>query len=457
MTPLTAQHLAEILGASVAAGCPDARVSGGVSTDTRKLPRGSVFFALRGENFNGDDFALRALEAGAAVVVVHHWAGGPPADAAVIVVEDTLLSLQRLAHWWRKQLDIPVVAITGSNGKTGTKDFTTAVLSRRFHVASTSGNLNNHIGLPLTVLATTPQHTAAVWEMGMNHPGELAPLCEIARPKYGIITNIGSAHIEFFGSRDAIAEEKGTLARALPADGILFIPAICEYHEYLRQRTKASLIPVGNGRGLVRAEDLRFEAERTCFTLVMEGEGNAEVILPMPGRHMVTNALLAAGVGWKLGVPPHEIAAGLSAAKLTGGRLHRYDWRGVSIIDDTYNANPESMAAAIETLADTPVSNGSRRIIVLGRMGELGTHGPHAHLRVGELAAQRHLTVLAVGEGTEEIARGSQDAQDARHFPVLEDAAKWLAREVKPGDVVLFKGSRTATIEQVMNAAFPKN
>jgi UDP-N-acetylmuramoyl-tripeptide--D-alanyl-D-alanine ligase len=413
-----------------------------------------VFFALQGENFDGDAFAKAALDKGAAAVVVQKWDGGLTTDAAVIVVPDTLLALQKLAHWWRKQLEIPVVAITGSNGKTSTKDFTAAVLSRKFRVSATRGNLNNHIGVPLTVLSTRPDHTAAVWEMGMNHSGEIAPLCEIARPKYGIITNIGSAHIEFLGSRDAIAEEKGMLARALPADGILFLPAICDYHEYLRQRTKATIIPVGNGRGLVRAEDLHFGADGTSFTLVIEGEGTAAVSLPVPGRHMVTNALLAAGAGWKLGIPVGEIAAGLSSATLTGGRLHRYDCRGVTVIDDTYNANPESMAAAIETLADTPVHNGARRIIVLGRMGELGTHAPAAHLRTGELAARRELTVIAVGEGAEGIARG---ANGAPHFPVLDDAAKWLAREVKPGDVVLFKGSRTATVEKVMNAAFPRN
>ena len=454
MKPLTAQQIAEILGASVTAGCPDALASGGVSTDTRTLPHGSVFFALRGENFDGDAFAKGALEKGAAVVVVHKWEGEVSANAAVIAVPDTLLALQKLAHWWRKQLDLPIVAITGSNGKTSTKDFTTAVLSGKFNVSATRGNLNNHIGVPLTVLATTPEHTAAVWEMGMNHSGELAPLCEIARPKYGIITNIGTAHIEFLGSRDAIAEEKATLARALPTDGILFIPATCDYHEYLRHRTKGTLIPVGNGRGLVRAEDLRFEADSTVFNLVIEGEGKAEISLPVPGKHMVTNALLAAATGWKLGVSIEEIAAGLSSAKLTGGRLNRYDWQGVTVIDDTYNANPESMAAAIETLADTPVTNGARRIIVLGRMGELGTHAPAAHLRTGELAAQRHLTLIAVGEGAEGIALG---ANNSPHFPVLEDAAKWLTREVKPGDVVLFKGSRTATIEKVMNAAFPRN
>lgn len=455
MKTLTAQQLADILGTQVAAGRPDVIVTGGVSTDTRTLARGAVFFALRGENFDGDTFAWAALEAGAAVVIVHHWQGGEiPGNTAVIEVPDTLLSVQRLALWWRKQLDIPVVAITGSNGKTSTKDFTTAVLARKYQVSSTRGNLNNHIGIPLTVLEATMEHTVAVWEMGMNHSGEIAPLCEIARPKYGIITNIGTAHIEFLGSRDAIAEEKACLARSLPMDGILFIPATCEYHEYLRQRTKAHIISVGNGRGLVRAENLQFGVESTRFTLVLEGTGTADVVLTVPGRHMVTNALLAAGVGWKLGVPIAEIAAGLSSAVLTGGRLHRFVSNGITVIDDTYNANPESMAAAIETLSDMPLVNGGRRIIVLGRMGELGAHGPVAHLRTGELAAKRGLTVIAVGEGAEQIALG---AEGAPYFPVLDDAAKWLATEVRPGDTVLFKGSRTATVEKVMNLAFPRN
>jgi UDP-N-acetylmuramoyl-tripeptide--D-alanyl-D-alanine ligase len=454
MKPISAQQLADLLGVSLAAGGGGVMISGGVSTDTRALPQGSAFFALRGENFNGDTVAAKALESGASVVVVQQWEGEPPANTAVIVVPDTLLALQRLACWWRKQLDIPVVGITGSNGKTSTKDFTAAVLSKHFNVSATRGNLNNHIGVPITVLSTTPGHTAAVWEMGMNHPGEIAPLCEIARPKYGIITNIGTAHIEFLKTREAIAEEKGMLARALPADGILFMPVNCDFHDYLRQRTKAQMVAVGNGRGLVRAESLRFEADGTSFTLVIEGESPVEVTLQVPGRHMVTNALLAAAVGWKLGISPAEIADALSNAALTGGRLGRYEYHGTTVIDDTYNANPESMAAAIETLADTPVHHGSRRIIVLGRMGELGAHAPAAHLRTGALAAARHLTVIAVGEGAEGIAEG---AQNAPHFSDLDQAAKWLTREVKPGDVVLFKGSRAATVERVMQAAFPRN
>ena len=454
MKPLSAQQIADALGADVAAGDPAAVVCAGVSTDTRKLPAGCAFFALRGENFDGDAFAADALTAGAALVVVQRWSGHCPAGAAVIVVPDTLAALQRLAYWWRRQLDIPVVCITGSNGKTSTKDLTTAVLSRRFRVSSTKGNLNNHIGLPLTVLATTLEDQAAVWEIGMNHAGELEPLCKIAQPKYGIITNIGTAHIEHLGSRDAIAEEKGTLARALPENGILFISASCDYHDFLRERTQAALVSVGDGRGIVRAENLRLEPDHSHFTLVIEGDGHAEVCLPVPGRHMVINALLAAAVGWKLGMPPCEIAVGLSEVKISSGRLARRVVGGVTIIDDTYNANPESMAAAIETLAEAPVANGARRFVVLGRMGELGIHGPAAHHQIGKLAASRDLVVIAAGEGAEGIAEG---AGGAKHFPVLADAAKWLAAEVKPGDAVLFKGSRSATIERVMNAAFPPN
>ncbi len=454
MNPISVQQLAEILGASVAAGSGGVMVTAGVSTDTRALLVGTAFFALRGENFDGDAFAAKALEAGAAVAIVHRWSGELPAGKAVIGVGDTLLALQKLALWWRRQLDIPVVGITGSNGKTSTKDFTAAVLSQKFKVSATRGNLNNHIGVPLTVLATTPDHTAAVWEMGMNHSGEIAPLCMIARPKFGIITNVGTAHIEYLGTREAIAEEKAMLARALPADGTLFLPTHCEFLDYIRQRTKAHLVAVGNCLGQVRAEKTVFGADGSTFKLVIEGEESVEVALPVPGRHMVTNALLAAAVGWKLGVSPQEIAAGLATARLTGGRLCRYESKGATVIDDTYNANPESMAAAIETLADTPVSNGARRIIVLGRMGELGNYAKAAHHRTGELAAERQLTVVAVGDGAEGIAAG---AGGAPYFKDLEQAAGWLSQEVKPGDVVLFKGSRSATVERVMHAAFPRN
>ncbi|MCF7732839.1 MAG: UDP-N-acetylmuramoyl-tripeptide--D-alanyl-D-alanine ligase [Akkermansiaceae bacterium] len=454
MNPLTARQLSDILGHPVAAGDPDALIAGGVATDTRKLPLDSVFFALRGEHFDGATFAAKALATGSSVVVVAHWEGTPAANTAVIVVDDPLAALQRLASWWRQQLHLRVVAVTGSNGKTSTKDFTAAVLAQAYQVSATKGNLNNHIGVPLTVLGTTQAHTAAVWEIGMNHCGELAPLCQIAKPEFGIITNIGTAHIEFLGSREAIAAEKATLARALPADGYLFVPAACEFTEFLRERSHAHLISVGNGRGTVRAENLRPDAGGSRFELVIPNQDPATVELAVPGRHMVTNALLAAAVGWKLGISAAAIAEGLSTAVLSAGRLRHFVYQDITVFDDTYNANPESMAAAIETLADTPVTAGSRRFIVLGRMGELGAHAPAAHHRTGELATAAGLTLIAVGEGAEGIAAG---AGSAPYFPDFATAAAWLQHEVKPGDAVLFKGSRTATIERVMHAAFPQS
>jgi UDP-N-acetylmuramoyl-tripeptide--D-alanyl-D-alanine ligase len=452
MTPIDASTLARHAGGEVAAGRGDV-LANAVSTDTRTIPAGSVFFALRGERFDANDFAPQAIAAGASIVVVERWAGDVPENAAVVRVSDSLAALQRFAAWYRRQREIPVIGITGSNGKTSTKDFTAAVLGRAYQVCATRGNLNNHIGVPLSVLSLEQSHGAAVFEMGMNHPGEIAPLCEIAKPNLGIITNIGTAHLEFMGSREAIAEEKGALARCLPGDGALFLPAGCDFLDYFKRRTKARVIAVGNGRGLVRAENLRQDEGRARFTLVMDGKPSAEVDLPVTGRHMVTNALLAAGAGWFLGMAPESIAAGLSSTVLTSGRLRRFVSGGITVFDDTYNANPESMAAAIDTLAETPVGNGSgRRFAVLGRMGELGAHAAEAHLKVGRLAADRGLVVVAVGAGSQGIANG---AGSAEHFPDEAAAAAWLAGHAKPGDVVLFKASRSAAIERVMHQAFP--
>ena len=452
MTPIDASTLARHAGGEIAAGRGDA-CAHSVSTDTRSIPAGSAFFALRGERFDANDFAAQAISAGASIVVVERWTGPDPGNAAVVRVPDSLAALQRFAAWYRRQRELPVVGITGSNGKTSTKDFTAAVLGRAYSVCATRGNLNNHIGVPLSVLSLEESHGAAVFEMGMNHAGEIAPLCEIAKPNLGIITNIGTAHIEFLGSRESIAEEKGSLARALPEDGVLFLPVGCDFHDYFKRRTKARVVSVGNGRGLIRAENLRQDEGRSHFTLVIDGKPSAEVELPVTGRHMVTNALLAAGTGWFLGMAPEEIAAGLSATVLTSGRLRRFVAGGVVVFDDTYNANPESMAAAIDTLAETPLPHaGNRRFAVLGRMGELGPHAAEAHLKVGRLAAERGLLVVAVGEGAEGIAEG---AGKAEHFPDGAAAAAWLAANARAGDAVLFKASRSAAIERVMRQAFP--
>ncbi len=447
----TASEISAILSAPIHCG-DGAACAEGVFTDTRTPIDGGLFVALKGENFDADRFAEKALQDGASIAIVARWSGGePPEKSAVIEVEDPLFALQRLAHWWRSQLDIPVVCITGSNGKTSTKDFAFSVLSEGFKVHATSGNLNNHIGLPLTVLGTPVNATAAIYEIGMNHSGELSPLCEIARPKFGIITNIGTAHIEFLGSREAIAEEKGTLARYLPADGALFTPASCDFNEYFRARTTATIISVGNGVGSVRAEKLRLEEDGSRFDLVMSGEEAIEVFLPVPGKHMINNALLAAALGKKLGLSPHQIAAGLASSRLTTGRMRRISQDGITLIDDTYNANPESMQAALEALVDMPVKNEGKRLAVLGMMGELGTFAEAAHLELGRLAVQKGVQIIAVGKGAEGIATGAGTS----HFSDHQQASSYLREQSTVGDIILFKGSRSAAIEQVLKSAFP--
>jgi UDP-N-acetylmuramoyl-tripeptide--D-alanyl-D-alanine ligase len=458
MKRVDAEALAGAIGAEKLAGAGGISVES-VSTDTRTLARGAAYFALRGERFDGHEFLRHALDAGAAALVVDHWPDGLDAKgAAVLRVNDTLLALQRLAYWYRDTLDLPVVAITGSNGKTSTKEFTAAVLGQRFQVNATRGNLNNHIGLPLTVLATEASHTAAVWEMGMNHPGEIAPLCEIAKPKIGIITNIGTAHIEFLGSREGIAEEKGALARALPEDGTLILSAGCDFVEYFRQRTRARVLCVGNGRGIIRAENLCGTETGTAFDLVGENSARARVQLMVSGRHMVANALLAACAGHVLGLGLDEIAAGLQSAAPGSGRLRRFNARGIAVYDDTYNANPDSMAAALETLAEHPLRPGQKHIAVLGDMAELGIHATEGHRRVGRIAAERGILVAAVGTLARDIAAGVADAHgNVEHFSDQQGVAEWLRAHCQEGDAVLFKGSRSSAMERIMNQVFPEN
>ena len=446
-------EIATALGAAMPFGGEELVVTNGVSTDTRSLTGGELFVALRGDRFDGHDYVGNALQAGSigALVDDASVAEGAP---GILVVDDTLVGLQRLANWWRDVLAIPVVGLTGSNGKTSTKDFTRSVLSQRFKVRATQGNLNNHIGVPLSVLSLTEEDEVGVFEMGMNHPGEIAPLCQIAKPHLGIITNIGTAHIEFMGTRDAIAEEKGALARSLPEVGTLIAPASCDYLPYFTERTKARVLSVGNGRGRVRAEEIESTPEGMKFKLVIDGLGEKVAQISVSGRHMVTNALLAAAAGRRLGLTIDEIVAGLEATVLTSGRLRSFEKDGIAILDDTYNANPESMRAGIETLADRKLPAGGRHFAVLGKMAELGELIEPEHRKLGAFAKKHGVVVLSVGQEAKEISVG---AGDGTHFDEREDAAKWLRANLKAGDAVLFKGSRTAAIEQVMKQTFPQD
>ncbi len=456
MYDLTASKLTQIIQGTLFSGVSECALGGTVGTDSRAVEPGMIFFALSGETFDGNAFAADAAGKGASVVVVSRPVELAGTSCAVIVVEDTLAALQKLAAWWRNQLlSLPVVGVTGSSGKTSTKDLTLGVLSQAFQVTATRGNFNNHIGVPLSILKATPQNTAAIWEMGMNHAGELAPLCEMTRPLVGLISSIGSAHIEFLGSRDAIAEEKCTLARCLPENGAMIYPANCDYAQLIRTSTKARSIAVGIGEGEVRAEDVSFDEHGSRYTLVIDGFCRQDIRLNVHGRHMVSNSLLAAAAGWFLGMDAEAIARGLASASLTGGRLKCFVSRGVLVVDDTYNANPESMTAALDTLS---MMNGvsGRRWAVLGRMGEMGAFAADAHRHVGEHAALCRLDAL-VGVGPETVGMveaSSKFIPLAVQFDTREAAASWLKDQVQPGDAILFKGSRSAGMELVMNQIF---
>ncbi len=429
-----------------------------VSTDTRVIGENCAFFALKGERFDAHDFLTKAIDGGAKTLVVSHIPEDVNYDGvAVVLVSDTLTALQQFAAWYRRDLNIKVIGVTGSNGKTSTKDFAKSVLSVKFNITATLGNLNNHIGLPLSILATEEEHEVCIWEMGMNNPGEIAPLCSIAMPDIGIITNIGTAHIENMGTREAIAEEKGELAKCLPAGGTFIVSAACDYIEKFQQKTKANTLIVGNGRGTVRAENLKMTANGSDFDLVVEGQKPVSVNLPVVGRHMVANALLAGGAGYTLGMTAEEIAEGLNKSELTSGRLRSFEANGVTIFDDTYNANPESMAAAIDTLTELSEAGVhiGKRYVVLGHMAELGEHADEAHFALGKLAARRRIIAVSVGELAAGIHQGAiEGGGETFHFNSNDEAAEWLKTQCVVSDVVLFKGSRAAGMEKVMQQAF---
>lgn len=455
MTSLTAQDICNAINGQLVSGPAERVASGGVCTDSRTLPANAAFFALSGETFDGNLFAPVASRMASVVVVSRVEPGMDPA-CAVILVDNTLTALQQLAAWWRRSLTLTVIGLTGSNGKTSTKDLTASVLCQGFQTIATKGNLNNHIGVPLSILQAEPSDQMAVWEMGMNHAGELSPLCQMIQPNIGIITSIGTSHIEFLGSRDHIAEEKCTLARCLPENGYMIFPEDCAYADMIRQSTRARCIECGIDAGTIRASNLQTTTTGTRFTLTIPDFCQEDIDLPAYGRHMVSNALLAAAVGWVAGLAKDQIIKGLQETKITTGRFHCKHLEGVLIVDDTYNANPDSMQAALRTVADLPCSG--RRFAVLGKMGELGVFSEEGHALVAHTAEQLHFDYLiSVGPDAAQItdAVPAVSGTAALYMATAEEAASWLRGHTAPGDIVLFKGSRSARMEQVMNLTFP--
>jgi len=449
MNALSLQEVGEMCGGSVLG---DARpLIRTISKDTRTLQAGDLYLALRGPQHDGNAHAAKAIEGGAAAVLIDDPSvlDRLPKGFSAIVVPDALVALQRLAASWRDRLELKVVGITGSSGKTSTKEFAAAVLSARYQVVKTAGNLNNHIGVPLSILQASTSDDAAVWEIGMNHPGEIAPLAALVRPDFAIITNIGVAHLEHMGSREAIADEKSALVEAVSAEGVVVLPAEDEFVDRLAARTRAQVIRVGFSQGAVTASEIHMTADGCRFLLHADGETLA-ARLAVPGRHMVANALLAVAVGLELGVSLEECGEALATVRLTGGRLARRQIRGITVWDDTYNANPDSMEAALQTLGALPA--GGRRIAVLGAMGELGSHAGEGYRRVGRAAAQSAHILIAVGAETGALHESAREAglDEAHLVGDVEEAADLLRSLAREGDVVLVKGSRGAAMERVI-------
>jgi UDP-N-acetylmuramoyl-tripeptide--D-alanyl-D-alanine ligase len=432
---------------------PDVEITS-VSTDTRNLPAGCLFVALKGPRFDGHAFAAQALEAGAAAVMVE--AGANLALPSALVVDDTRLALGRLAAWHRANMPARLVAITGSNGKTTVKEMAAAILAEEAGVGAvlaTSGNLNNDIGMPLTLLRLTPAHRYAVIEMGMNHPGELAYLTELARPDAALVNNALRAHLEGLGSVEAVARAKGEIYAGLKDDGIAIVNADDPHAPLWRAMASAFRVM---GFGFAENADIRIQApvaDHVQRLTLTTPQGAIETTLRVPGRHNLRNAAAAAAAALALGTSADSVAKGLAAYVGTKGRLQIHPCiLGATLIDDTYNANPDSTLAAIQVLAERP----GTRILVLGDMGELGPDAAALHREVGEKARAAGIErLLCLGEMSVQTVLGF--GAGAMHFERIEELLAEIECALEPEVTVLVKGSRFMKMERVVQSFMEKN
>lgn len=454
MKSMTVGEISRALGGRILQGEPG-RYLRAVSTDTRTLKPGELFFALRGTRFDGHSFIPAAVEAGAGGLVVEREEVAVPSDVPVILVEDTLAALQALASYNRRQFDLPVIGVTGSNGKTTTKDMVASVLSSRFVTLKTSGNFNNEIGLPLTLLKLDDTYRAVVLEMAMRGRGEIDLLCRIAAPTGAVITNVGEAHLERLGSVEEIARAKGEILDHIPGDGFAVLNGESELIRAQAGRCRGRVVYFGLRPGLdVYARDIFSTARGSRFTVVGRW-GEFEVNLPVPGRHNIMNALAAVAVGFCLGLACEEIAGGLESVVLSGMRTDVLEAGSVTVINDAYNANPTSMLAALRALEE--VAGRRRKVAVLGNMLELGEASRSCHLAVGEAAARAGVDRLfTVGDLAGDIARGAVAAGMDPGLVVQcrnnGEAVAGLLDFLAAGDVVLVKGSRAMHMEEIVRA-----
>ena len=427
-----------------------------VCTDSRTLAPGEMFLALDGPNFRGNRFAADALRRGAVALLLRDEpevrSAGFEGEAPVLVHPEPRRALADLAGWYRSTLDACVLGITGSCGKTTTKNIVAELVAPVLPTVASPSSFNNDIGVPLTLLQADRSTRLLAVEMGTNHPGEIALLCRIARPSAGIITNVGAAHLEGLGSLEGVAQEKGDLAASLPSDGFVVLNADCRFTPSIRSRTSARVLTFSvqareGEEGDLAAREPHFHRGGTTFLL-----GERRVESPLLGTHNVQNLLAALCACVGLGLDLDQVLEGVP--RITGGsqRMERHEVEGLTVIDDSYNANPDALRAALRVLADEPAQ---RRVLVLGDMAELGDLGAEMHHKVGVEAARGGVDVLVcIGELARAAAAGALEAglspKAVVHLEGTDEAVDVLPGLVQEGDVVLVKGSRRMELERVV-------
>ncbi|MCB2185974.1 MAG: UDP-N-acetylmuramoyl-tripeptide--D-alanyl-D-alanine ligase [Deltaproteobacteria bacterium] len=457
MPLLDSRFVQEATRATVKGPRPEGEFTG-VSTDSRQVAPGQLFVALAGPNFDGHDYVAQSLAGGAAAAVVRRGFTWPENPAACLFqVDDPLLALGDLAAAWRRGFQAPLVGLTGSNGKTTTKEMLAAILGRGGEILKNHGNFNNLIGLPLTLLQLASRHTASVLEMGMNAPGEIARLTQIAQPDVGLVTNVGPAHLGPLGSMEAVARAKGELYEGLAPGATAVVnlddPFLAPWAGRLSQRVVS--FGLTNPKAQVQGHDLSQLGGRSAFTLGLPGEDRRRVRLATPGRHNVANALAAAAAAWALGRPADEISAGLEEFTPVKGRLNLvWSVGGPLLVDDTYNANPASVAGGVEALKG--VAAGRRLGLILGDMLELGEFAPRLHREAGRGAVEAGCqAVLALGPLAGEVAAGAREAglppERARACGNREELRLAAVEILDAGWAVLVKGSRGMAMEKVVD------
>jgi UDP-N-acetylmuramoyl-tripeptide--D-alanyl-D-alanine ligase len=444
------KFVADACDAEIRSGAGDLKIKN-VCTDSRIAKAGDVFFAIKGEKFDAHEFVNEVAAKGVAAVVIEKSKVQNP-KCAVLAVADVRVALGKLAAVYRRDFSLPLIVVGGSNGKTTTKEMLACILRQKFPTLWSEASFNNDIGVPMTLLRLDKTHQAAVLEAGTNHPGELAPLVKMIAPKFGVITNIGREHLEFFGDVAGVAQEEGWVAELLPADGKLFINGDNAWTEKIEARTKAKVIRVGLGeKNDWRAAKVRLDKNGGTFQVAAPAEEFCgEYRINLLGRHQVTNTLLAIAAGAELGLNRAEIQRGLGENKPAKMRLQFWEANGVRVLDDAYNANADSVIAALETLCDLPLQG--RRVAILGDMAELGAHSAAAHAEVGKRAGELGIGQLfAVGKNSAITAQAARAAGLTRviEFADVEMAVTAVRKFLKTGDVVLLKASRSSRLERI--------